>query len=418
MTNGAHDSASPLHWATRVGDSLLRRALRVGELASWPARDIATLHRYPVHPHAIYDGAGGIGLFLSLLGLATGEARFRRAGAAGLAYCLAASRRSPTWPGLSGWAGLGQAYLLIGDAARAASVAREVLRPGAKDLHDFMLGDAGAGTFLLSMHARTGRRAYLRAAERRAERLLSSGPPWLEGGDETLGYSHGPAGIGEFLLRLHALTGRSRYRAGAAACAAAIAPHAVRRGATLQTWVATDHRRLGIDWCHGSPGIALFDQAGSELLGGASWRERLRARTAATLRAVSEAPDRLCFCHGVAGRLDILLELGRRDAALSAARRLVLPRARRRASGWSFLCQNGLWPVPGFFEGDAGIGYLFLRLARPDLPAFYRVIPADYRVPEASVAGVRSPRSSLSETSSSAKRRVPAARAARSPHSP
>ncbi len=79
------------------------------------------------------------------------------------------------------------------------------------------------------------------------------------------------------------------------------------------------------------------------------------------------------LCCGKAGQLEFVVTAGqrlRRPELLQAARRytgLVLAESRSKGS---YTTELGLHPsiyVPGLFRGEAGIGYMFLRLLDPDV---------------------------------------------------
>jgi len=365
----------PMACAAAVGEGLLARGVREDGRLCWPVRQKG-LRGVSPRPWDAYSGSAGVSLFLSLLGRATGDRRFSEAGEAGLARSLfLARKRRPYEAGLAGVSGLGQILLILGKVAEALRIADSLERPARDEYFELLYGSAGIGTFLLSCYRRTGDRACLRAARVRGDRLARIGAPWPFDERCSLGYSHGPAGIGEFFLRLYAQTGTRRYRDAAQACAALIARHSRRSGRGLETLYQPDAPRIAHAWCHGSPGILLFELAGAEVLGGAAWRRRARLRAQATLdfaRRVREPA--LCYCHGLAGNLDLLLEYGWRAEALRLAESRLLPRALKDRPGLTFPCQFGPWPLPGLFLGDAGIGFFFLRLAKPDTPLFYRVL--------------------------------------------
>lgn len=367
-------SDDPLYWAVRVGESLLRRAVRDGAGLCWPIRDRRVQTRFR-RPWDVYSGSAGVGLFLGLLGKTTGERRFQEAGERALKRSLSCGLRAGEPQGLAGLSGIGQALLIVGLADQARAIGDRVspLRDG--EVCDLLYGSAGIGTFLLSLHRRTGKRRYLRAAFLRGDALLQAGPPWPLNGSRYTGYSHGAAGIGEFFLRLYAESGDERFLDGARMCLRLVTRHSVRRGARLDTIYKPDDPRVIRHWCHGSPGILLFEMAGAEIRKSHSWLKRARQRAFATLDSVRNsrlAP--LCYCHGLAGNLDMLLEFGWRDKVLRLAQDKILPRALPDRAGLSFPWQAGSWPAPGFFLGDAGIGFFFLRLARPETPLFYRLV--------------------------------------------
>lgn len=323
----------------------------------------------------MYSGSAGVGLFLGVLGQATGERRFLESGERALKRSLSCGLRAGEPLGLAGLSGIGQALLILGLVDQARAIGDRVAPLRKSEVGDLLYGSAGIGTFLLSLHRRTGERKHLRAALLRGEALLKAGPPWPLNGSCYTGYSHGAAGIGEFFLRLFAESGDERFLAGVRMCLRLLASHSVRRGARLDTAYKPDDPRLVRHWCHGSPGILLFEVAGAEIRKGRSWLERARGRATATLDSIRNgrlAP--LCYCHGLAGNLDMLLEFGWRDKVLRLAQDKILPRALPNRAGLSFPCQAGPRPAPGFFLGDAGIGFFFLRLACPGTPLFYRLV--------------------------------------------
>jgi lantibiotic modifying enzyme len=367
-------SGDPLSWAVLVGEGLLRRGVRDGAGLCWPIRDHQAQTRLR-RPWDMYSGSAGVGLFLGLLGKATGERRFQEAGERALRRSFHRGLKAGEPQGLAGLSGIGQALLMLDLVDEARVIGRRVAPFQDGEVCDLLYGSAGIGTFLLSLHRRTGERRYLRAALRRGDALLQAGPPWPLNGSCYTGYSHGAAGIGEFFLRLYAESGDERFLAGARVCLLLVARHSVRQGSRLDTAYKPDDPRLGRHWCHGSPGILMFEMTGIEVLKSRSWLERARGRALATLDSVRSGRLKpLCYCHGLAGNLDLLLEFGWRDKVLSLARDKILPRALPNKAWLSFPCQAGPRPAPGFFLGDAGIGFFFLRLAHPETPLFYRLV--------------------------------------------
>ena len=123
-------------------------------------------------------------------------------------------------------------------------------------------------------------------------------------------------------------------------------------------------------WCHGAPGIALSRLAIAAVTGDGTPRLQAERCLATTARHGLAAADHLCC--GSSGRIDVLLEAGRRlarPAAGEQARRLAGAVARRAAKNGGYRLPSGASGEalsPGLFTGTAGIGYTWLRLARPD----------------------------------------------------
>jgi len=130
-------------------------------------------------------------------------------------------------------------------------------------------------------------------------------------------------------------------------------------------------------WCHGSAGIALGGVAALDLSPSPGLRAQEVIRALERLRRQVEVPrfaeqgaDDLCCGH--MGRIEVLLEAALRlqnprllDTARSLATRLVL---RGRTDGrYRISAARGSRAYsPALFQGEAGIGYTLLRLARPE----------------------------------------------------
>jgi len=245
---------------------------------------------------------------------------------------------------------------------------REAIRAD-KNL-DVIGGAAGAILSLLPLWQQTGDAGVLEKAVLCGERLLemqSTEGAWLTSARRPLaGFSHGAAGIGLALLRLHATVPQPRFRE------AAMAGFAYER--TLLSPSACNWEDLRDDikdrfamgsWCHGAPGVALSRIGALRLIAGEGLESPLRSDLDSGLRylAGGEIRNDGTVCCGEMGRAEFLLE---------AARYLDNPElevlARQRAS----CVVAGLRPaeerpfIPGFFQGSAGIGYGLLRLIAPD----------------------------------------------------
>ncbi|MGW6687264.1 lanthionine synthetase LanC family protein [Streptomyces sp. NPDC054961] len=140
-------------------------------------------------------------------------------------------------------------------------------------------------------------------------------------------------------------------------------------------WAAARRRsgsRFAVTWCHGAPGIALARIRASRLDHAlrSQYQDKARAALETTLRTVREwmrCDDfDASLCHGLSGLAEVLFTGGStlrepryRQAAHAAASHVAGARDRRR-SGTS--CGG---PNPSLMLGEAGVGYLFLRLRDP-----------------------------------------------------
>lgn len=367
------DSAGGRHWLTRqaLGGEPVRLGLRYTSLD-------------------LYAGNLGIGLFLAAAAQAAGREDFGRLARSAFRpaeRALGVPAGLMAFPGPHGLAGLGgalyalvQAARCLGDGALLAQAARgaalvtpEVI---AQDTA-FAVMDGCAGTLLglLALWRAGGPPTALDQAVQCGRHLLQGRIParghraWpFPQGEPLAGYSHGAAGIAAALARLYQATGEAAFldaaRAGVAYEQALFAP-AAGDWPDLRPQIPEAHRFAMASWCHGGPGIALGRLAGLAVLDDPG----VRADLAAGLAGCRPGP-RQVLCCGNLGRADILLEAGRvlgrpdlcaRARALAAAAHA----GGGRPQAWS-LGEPHPVACPDLFQGLAGLGYGFLRMARPD----------------------------------------------------
>lgn len=256
--------------------------------------------------------------------------------------------------------------------------------------HDVTHGCAGSGLAAAHLWHRTGDPRLAELVVDAADRLVAAAQPgptgvsWPvpaeavreEAGKRYLGFAHGTAGIGCFLLTAAAVSGSSRHGELAVAAGEALVTSAVRIGAASQ-WPsqATDPPTAPY-WCHGSAGIGsflvrLWQRTGDERFGDL-------ARGAA--RAVEERASRaaLTQCHGLAGNGDFLLDMADatgdpayRASAEDLARLIVSERAHRNSH---VVFPNEYGDVStSWSDGSAGILAFLLRTVHTTDPRLWIV---------------------------------------------
>ena len=416
-----------LEVARRFGERLAAAAEWEGDGCTWtvmsPDRDNPE-SRTAVAAKAgpgIYEGTAGIALFLAELHAAAPSAALERAALGGIARALAEiGQFGDTSYGFHGGkVGVAYAAARVGHLLGRPELARtaeELLRPmeGKEDQDrglDVIAGGGGSIPALLRMTAWGVDRALAEGIARRlGEQLIAgaeretAGWAWgtMRGSSirHLCGYAHGSAGIGHGLLELYHATGDGAFRYGAEQ---AFLYEQRLYSPENGNWPDMRHTEIGeylfanrydelrdkvrrgqgpapqplrfmSAWCHGGPGIGLARLRAWQLLGDEQYLAQARDALRATEASLEDERMNYSLCHGRMGNAETFVfaaEVLGDSGLLEVPRRVAL-------QGWETYERTGTpWPCgtlggvpdPGLLLGEAGIGYAFLRLARPETPS-------------------------------------------------
>jgi hypothetical protein len=300
------------HAAARVGgradwlDTAVRaeRWIRKARIAGadgvvWPAdpTDAKTVQTN------LYTGTAGVVLFLLELHRATGERAYldeARAGADALIARMPADGAQADCGLYTGLAGSGfvltETWRATNDGRYRTAAQRivDALRARAKtagrgvewsESSDIISGGAGISLFLLYAHDALGSSAALELAARAGQRLIELGQP-AQGGLKWAisprvtnlypNFSHGAAGVGYALARLHQATRDKAFLDGAFSAAAYLDAVADRtRGCKVFHHEPGGEDLYYLSWCHGGAGTARLWYILNQISGDAAWTERI-----------------------------------------------------------------------------------------------------------------------------------------------
>lgn len=382
---------SLLEHALAIGAELRRRAIHFPDgHVNWLApRYISYLHQYEhtLLKDDLYDGWGGIALFLAALADVTGDAKWRN-------LALAAVQGMGLGPdhteGLGAGLGAGSlVYTLVRVGQflaepkllqQARSIAATITPARIVNDRNFGLLD-GAGGVILGLLAlyqvlpeKEGAPLLARATAC-GEYLLrqrvegdSGHRAWAAGNGKVLtGFSHGAAGMAYALLRLYETDRDGRFLAAAEE---AIAYEREVFSPTENNWpnLRGDYPVFETGWCNGAPGIGLARLGGLPAYDTPAVRREIEIAMQTTQHSGLDELDTLCC--GNLGRIETLFEtgtiLGRSEWVQTACRQAVQVVTQAAERGY-YQLYTDLPPAiynPVFFRGMAGIGYTLLRLAR------------------------------------------------------
>jgi lantibiotic modifying enzyme len=247
---------------------------------------------------------------------------------------------------------------------------------------DIISGSSGIGLALLHLDRVLDMPGARDAAVKAGAHLLELGKPdsggltWLMTPTfkrNMPNFSHGTAGVGYFLARLHRVTGEDRFREGAEAAARYLMAISVERGdgRIIRHHDGDGENLFYLSWCHGPAGTArLFHELASQ--GNAamgSWVPRLE-RGISAMGVPKRSPgfwENISQCCGNAGVIQFALDRKNLDYARTVTADL-MARATRDGDALKWVqAENRVSPdqvvaQTGFMQGAAGVGTVLLHL--------------------------------------------------------
>lgn len=249
--------------------------------------------------------------------------------------------------------------------------------------HDITHGTAGSGMAALHLWHRSGdpRLAELAvdAADRlvRAARREASGVSWAvpaealsgEFGKRYLGFAHGAAGIGCFLLSAAFVSRRPAHMELAVEVGDHLVASAVLVGGAAQWPAQATDLPTAPYWCHGAAGIGTFLVRLWQVTGDHRFGDLARRSARSVMERASRAP--LSQCHGLAGNGDFLLDMAVATgepayrAKAEELGRLIVAEGARREGHLVFPNEYGDVST-SWSDGSAGTLAFLLRIRHTD----------------------------------------------------
>ncbi|MFG2342305.1 class IV lanthionine synthetase LanL [Streptomyces yangpuensis] len=347
----------------------------------WPVSTMAG----ETDPCTVQQGAAGVLAVLTQYFEATGDPRLPEAMATAGQWIAARTDPESVRPGLH-FGGRGTAWALydaghaIGDGALvdhalALALAPQVPTPS----HDITHGSAGSGLAAAHLWHRTKDPRLAELVADAADRLAAAarrepaGVSWPvpaeavseEAGKRYLGFAHGTAGIGCFLLAAATVADRPEYTELAVEAGEHLVAHALLVGEAAQWPAQATDPPTAPYWCHGSAGIGTFLLRLWRATGDDRFGDLAHRATYAVVERASRAA--LTQCHGLAGNGDFLLDMAEatgepsyRTMAEDLARLVVAERAHR--SGHVVFPNEYGDVSTSWSDGSAGILAFLLRI--------------------------------------------------------
>ncbi|MEU8544053.1 class IV lanthionine synthetase LanL [Streptomyces sp. NPDC048717] len=336
-------------------------------------------------PCTVQQGAAGVLAVLTRYWEHTGDPRLPAVlSAAGRWIADRTDDRSPR-PGLH-FGGRGTAWALY-EAGRALDDRRLVDRALALAVapqqatahHDITHGTAGSGLAAVHLFQRTGEARFAELVVDAADRLTAaarregSAVSWpvpaeaaaSQGGKRYLGFAHGSAGIGCFLLAAASVSGSREHLDLAVQAGEFLLASALLVGGTAQWPSQAGDPPTASYWCHGAAGIGMFLAGLWQVTGDDRFREAARLATYAVTERASRAP--VSQCHGLAGNGDFLLDMADATgdpvyvARAEELARLIVSEGARRGGHLVFPNEYGDVST-SWSDGSAGILGFLLRV--------------------------------------------------------
>ncbi len=383
--------------ACAIGDRLCALALGDEKGVNWVGLTLVEERQWllaSANPD-LYSGNAGIILFLSYLGMITGEARYTdMVEAAYITMRKQVERMQEQLKSIGiydGWGSIIYALTHLGvlwndptlllEAEKFVEHLPELIEQDT--VFDLLSGSVGCILSLLALHQVTQSPAVLDAAILCGDHLLATAQPqeqgvgWLNPAIShrpLTGFSHGAASYALSLFALAKASGQQRFSDLARQ---AMTYERSVFSAQAQNWpdyriddeledAASEDEKYMVAWCHGAPGIGLGRLATLDYMDEQTLRDEIAIALQRTISAGFGLNHSLC--HGDLGNLETLLVATQKLADSSYAEHLnyftALILDSIEQDGWLTGIPLGI-EAPGLMTGLAGIGYELLRLAEP-----------------------------------------------------
>jgi lantibiotic modifying enzyme len=366
---------------------IARTAEETEEGYRWQTIDYSDKPQYHFN---VFNGVGGIPLFLRDYYRLSGEARAIELASGAVRWCLKSQSEEGVYRGglQSGKAGIAFMALHLSEAGESIPAVCEIHAQALLDqapgpVTDLMNGEASHGWFFLKLWERSENPSHLAGAIRCAEWISSHlvrdrmGTHCLtvQGRESKdmpyTGLLHGISGMAHFFALLAKASGEEKWRSVAIELLETLITHAIPIHGGLNWSPKLGETTLSrCQHSHGAAGIGLVFAHASVLLNDSRWLEIARQAGEATY-AYGDFRHNPTLCTGLAGSGELLIELFRltRDT-------IWWQRARDFAQQASAYKQviDGLdyWPTDtaGLYSADysygaSGTGLFFIRTLRP-----------------------------------------------------
>ena len=388
--------------AVSIAQEMQKRAVRAKDGSVWWIGMEFVPDAGQLQPRSLgydlYDGSAGVAFFMAALAKVTGNEEFRDLALSALQptrnLCQSSSLSSKDklirQLGIGAGKGVGSIiYTLVRcsqflDEPILLESARKfvsLLTPSnikSDRTFDLVSGSAGLMLGLLTFYDATQDSQALELAKACGSHLIDNRVTsntglltWATIGDKLLtGIAHGAAGIVYALLRLSAVVPDLALKQAASE---AIAYERTMFSPQVQNWLdlRSDRQAFGKNWCNGAPGIGLARLGGLSALDTEVIRQDIKLALQTTQKIGIHNIDHLCC--GNFGYAEVFLVAGsqlKRNELIEIAQKQAAYLVDRAEKTGCFQIFPGNFQSiynPGFFQGTAGIGYQFLRLAYPEL---------------------------------------------------
>lgn len=380
----------------KIGDELAENAIVSVDGVAWLGLEYRPQNngfRFPNSNIGLYDGNGGITLFLSALYKLTGDEKWKDLTDKGIQTIQTMIKQLISYPtprgrfikkmGISGTKGI--ASLVYSLVKISELLEKPILLANAEDLVSlitpelinqslFTVIDGVASTILALLALSQTQFASESIKLNALKGAIASGEYLLDynqkNGLTKTGFAHGLAGIGYSFLRLFAVTEDKRFfEAGIEA----IKEEQKYFSSVEQNWAddASENPTFHNCWTNGASGIALARLGALDIYHDSAIEADINNALETTQKYCLGEVDNLCW--GNFGRLETLLVASQKldnPQLLELSHQRVnylLHKAESRGKFQLFSDLPTLIFNPSFYHGSSGIGYQLLRFAYPDL---------------------------------------------------